>query len=282
MPSSFPTTPALVLLLLSLAGCNAPPQRIFVPVLDASGRTEAELETHVYKPAGSGPFPVAVINHGSSAGQPKATQAWEREAAYLVDKGYAVLAPMRKGRGRSTGQSLESEDRNCDPESWTPGVQDALRDLDATLQWAAAQPWARPHAVLMAGVSRGGFLAVAYAAQGRYRQDVHAVVNFVGGWVAQAEDQCPQDFNLLSFQRLGAQARTPMLWLYGAGDRYYGDDAVRAYAQAFNRAGGQAEFHLVGGIPDNGHALVEHPGRWTRLVDAFLRAHPAPSTPPAP
>lgn len=115
---------------------------------------------------------------------------------------------------------------------------------------------------------------MAYAAEGAYRTDVRQVINVVGGWVAQAEDQCPTDFNAVSFSRFGALTRTPMLWLYGAGDQFYGDSAVRTYSDLFKKAGGQAVFHLIEGIPENGHSVLEYPAKWMPYVDSFLTRPP--------
>jgi dienelactone hydrolase len=206
----------------------------WVPVKDESRqRVEAKLETRIFKPAGDGPFPVAILNHGSAGGNPKATITWDNETEYLVGKGYAVLAPMRRGRGKSSGHSLESEDKNCDVQSWIPGVTASMRDISAVIEFSRTLPFADSHRILLLGVSRGGFLSVAYAAEGQYRDDVRQVINFVGGWVAQAEDRCPTDFNTHSFEKYGAETHVPMLWLYGANDRFYGDESIQTYFRTF-------------------------------------------------
>ena len=271
------TLPALALAATFVAtDCRAETSEM-IPVLGATtGKIQALLETHIYRPAGAGPFPIAILNHGSAGGDPKATSKWEKDGVFLASRGYVVLAPMRRGRGRSTGESPESEDKNCDEESWLSGLADSMRDIDATIDFARTLPGAKPHDVLLLGVSRGGFLSVAYAAQGKYRSDVKGVVNFVGGWVANAEDQCPTDFNLTSFRKFGRLATVPMLWLYGSGDSFYGDEAVTAYARAFRTAGGRATFYLIDGVPENGHWLPSYRGKWEQYVSTFLRAHNAP------
>ena len=67
-----------------------------------------------------------------------------------------------------------------------------------------------------------------------------------------------------------------MLWLYGANDLFYGDAAVHSYVETFTKAGGNASFHLIKGIPKNGHWLPEHPEKWRSLVDDFLQTTNAP------
>jgi len=116
-----------------------------------------------------------------------------------------VVAPMRRGRGRSSGVSLEGEEKNCDLSSWDAGLRAAMRDLDAIIEYAKSLPNADPRRLSLLGVSRGGFLSIAYAAEGKYKASIGSIINFVGGWVAQAEDRCPMDFNAVRFARYGAE-----------------------------------------------------------------------------
>jgi dienelactone hydrolase len=244
---------------------------VFITVSD-HGRVEARLETYVYAPAASGQRPVVILNHGSSSGSPTQTDSWVSEAAYFTSKNFVVLAPMRRGRGRSSGVSLESEDKNCEISSWGAGLETAFRDLDAVIDYAQSLPFADGNRITLVGGSRGGFLSVAYAAEGRERARVRSVINLAGGWVAQAEDQCPTDFNLVSFGKYGRETQTPNLWIYGAGDRLYGDDATHSYAAAFQAAGGNVQFHLVSGV--DGHGLRAYPNSWRPIIDAFLPTDP--------
>jgi dienelactone hydrolase len=263
--------PALVAIGLgALAGCDRPTNPVFISVTD-HGRVEARLETYLYAPTANGRWPVVILSHGASGGSPKASDDWSLEGAYFTSKGYVVLAPMRRGRGKSTGISLESEEKNCDLSSWDGGLQAAFRDLDAVIDYAQSLPFADANRIALVGGSRGGFLSVAYAAEGRERARVRSVINFVGGWVAQAEDQCPADFNLVSFAKYGRETRTPNLWLYGAGDQLYGDDATKSYAAAFQDAGANVQFHLLSGV--DGHGLRAHPDSWRPIVDGFLATH---------
>lgn len=261
---------AFASLVLSLGACGPSVETRFVPVGHASGTPLAQLETRIVRPDGHGPFPVALLLHGASGGHPAYTDPWQDEIAFLNARGYAVVAPMRRGRGRSSGVSAEYETRHCEPGAWDAGLADAHADLDAVLRDAATLPDLDTSRLTLWGVSRGGFLAVHYAATGRHRQAVERVVNFVGGWVAQAEDRCPEDFNRIAFGALGAHPLPPMLWLYGERDAYYGADAPAAYLAAFTAAGGHARFRLVTDLPGNGHELPRHPDRWRADVARFL------------
>jgi len=69
-----------------------------------------KLEAYLYKPEGSGPFPLIVYNHGSA--QP-GDEAREWPAPYIarlfVPAGYALLVPERRGYAKSEGVSFSKE-----------------------------------------------------------------------------------------------------------------------------------------------------------------------------
>src|SRR5580765_4818590 len=156
----------LAICFLTLAGCDRRKNPVFIAVSDR-GRVEARLETYVYAPADAGRRPVVILSHGSSGGSPKLSDDWASEAAYFTSKGYVVLAPMRRGRGSSSGVSLESEEKNCDLSSWAIGLRSAFSDLDAVIEYAQTLTGADASDITLVGVSRGGFLSIAYAAEGR-------------------------------------------------------------------------------------------------------------------
>src|SRR5262249_24994219 len=66
------------------------------------------LQVAIAKPDGNGPFPLVVINHGSTGrgGDPtlfRRTFAPPDTAEYFVRKGFMVAFPQRRGRGKSEG-----------------------------------------------------------------------------------------------------------------------------------------------------------------------------------
>jgi hypothetical protein len=74
------------------------------------------LEATLYRPAGNGPHPALLFNHGSTGGgtvAPSVTMRPSRQARFFVERGFAVLAPMRRGRGGSEGTHAEHEG-TCD------------------------------------------------------------------------------------------------------------------------------------------------------------------------
>lgn len=251
------------------------PNRVQISVApdEAIGQsTPLTLEAFVYKPPGPGRHPVVIFNHGSSGGAPRLSLPAESIASVFVSRGFVVIVPMRRGRGASGGQSLESEDKNCDLGSWAPGLRGAFDDVTAAFDYADTLPYADASRTIVAGVSRGGYLSVAYAAEGVRRSRIVGVVNLVGGWVAQAEDNCPTDFNTVSYSRFGRETQLPQLWIYGDHDPFYLTSSIMAYRDAFQGGGGRLQFRLVGGLAKGGHSLGNQTGAWKEDLDRYLRA----------
>jgi dienelactone hydrolase len=243
-----------------------------IPLVESgSGGARLTLEATLYRPAGDGPHPVLLFNHGSTGrGAIGATVTLRpsRQAPFFVERGFAVLAPMRRGRGASDGEALELEGA-CSSPNLGPGFARAIEDVDAAMAYVRAQPWADPARVVIAGQSRGGILSVAYAAErpGAAR----AVINFAGGWTGDGCDRYGEGFNAPTFTAAGRRVRVPTLWLYAEGDSYYSAASVRRYHEAFAQAGGASTFRLFPDFGRDGHRLVDHVDLWGAAVDQFLR-----------
>jgi dienelactone hydrolase len=234
-------------------------------------RERATLEATLYRPAGDGPHAVLLFNHGSTGGgnvAPSTTMRPSRQAQFFVERGFVVLAPMRRGRGASDGGHQEYEG-TCDPDVLGAGLGRAIEDVDAAMAYLRAQPWADPGRVLVAGQSRGGILSVAYAAV--RSGAVRGVINFAGGWTSQRCDEGGRSFNQATFAAAGGRTRIPMLWLYAEEDGYYSAAWIRRYHEAFTQAGGVATFHLFPAFGADGHRLVDRVELWKVAADDFLR-----------
>jgi dienelactone hydrolase len=270
----------LLTLMTVIVGCAVPvddwaaipPEVVRIPVPETIPGGPITLEGFVYSPRTPGKHPVVVFNHGSADGEPYLNLPASSQAQYFVSRGFVVIVPMRRGRGSSGGVSSEGEDKNCDVTSWEPGLRAATDDITAAVDFATTIPNADTSRILLVGASRGGFLAVAYAASGARREAVVGVINFVGGWVAQAQDDCAEDFNVLKFRSFGQRSPVPQLWLYGDRDPYYSRESILSYARVFEDAGGTVRFELIENVPGNGHSLPEHPDLWGNHVAAYLHS----------
>jgi len=237
------------------------------------------LEVVIDKPPGDGPFPLLVVNHGSTGRGNNPALFTETSsnpvfAAMFVKKGYVVAFPQRRGRGKSEGLYDEgfNVDRTqgyaCDPKQSLPGADRALTDIAAAVEVLRQRPDVAGQPILMAGISRGGILSIAYA--GMHPREVAGVINFVGGWMGEA---CPNasEINVTLFKR-GGTFPHPTLWLYGNHDPFYSLDHSRANFAAFQAAGGKGsffDFEVPGG---NGHMVIYSPPLWTDHVDRYLQA----------
>jgi pimeloyl-ACP methyl ester carboxylesterase len=242
------------------------------------------LETVIFKPNGAGPFPLAVINHGSTGrGRDPALekQTWFAAdlAEFLNERGWMVAFPQRRGRGKSDGLYDEgfSENRKlgyaCDAELSLRGADRALDDVDAAIAALRLRPDVAPLPVLIGGQSRGGVLAVAYA--GLHPAQIFGVINFVGGWLGESCGSASA-VNQALFER-GAHYGRPTIWLYGQGDTFYSIAHSRNNFADFEKSGGQGTFFEFSAVPNPGHFVFRDPELWSgpigKYLDALAEAH---------
>ncbi len=135
----------------------------------------AELETTLYRPAGEGPFPLIIVNHGKESGNPRfqARSRYVVAARELVRRGYAVVVPMRQGFSKSSGSYIGG---GCNLES-NGRVQ--AEDVAAVLVYYAARADIDARRVVVFGQSHGGFTTLAVGALNL--PNVVGLVNFAGG-----------------------------------------------------------------------------------------------------
>jgi dienelactone hydrolase len=248
-----------------------PGERVLIPHLTVrtpDGSRPIRLEATYYPPDGGGPAPLAILTHGSDVGLNQ-LRSWSfsTEAHWLRDNRFAVLALMRRGRGRSEGINGEEDfgrDHDGGLNDVSAGVAQAIEDLDSAIAYGRTLPGVKPGPVLLAGQSRGGFLAMHYA--GLKPGDVLGVVNFSGGWYPYGPVTTPYYENA----GRGAADKVPQLWLYADNDRLYDEPLIREYHQAFTAAGGRARFELIHGVPGDGHLLRLYVDRWRLVANEFL------------
>lgn len=157
------------------------------------------LKGYLWKPAGTGPFPAVLFNHGSggadadhTAGMP-ITQAANTLAPFFVKHGYAFLYPFRRGHGPSASQApfmqdvLGQEEQSRGKEGrqhlqFVLLTTDQLDDVVAALAFLKTVPGIDPHRIALAGHSFGGQLTLLAA---EHDKTVRAAVTFAaaaGSW----------------------------------------------------------------------------------------------------
>lgn len=247
------------------------------------------LSGRICAPAGSGPWPIALLNHGSAASlaeraamQPMACNA--PPVRWFTAHGYLTIMPMRRGFGASGGRVAE-DTCLCAEADFAGAAEAGADDIAASLRAARKLAWARPDGALVVGQSTGGWAALAYA--GRKDAGVRAVVVFAPGRGAKVYPPPRSVFrpDLLeaAAAQLGRAAHIPVLWIVAENDSYFPPDVTTSLFHAFQSSGAMAELHVVNPFFDEGHALYSAPGGadlWGPLIDGFLRAH-APERSPA-
>ncbi|MEO8926591.1 MAG: CocE/NonD family hydrolase [Caulobacteraceae bacterium] len=223
------------------------------------------LQATLYLPPGPGPFPLAVVNHGSD-GKPRDNPRYRGnfQAWYFVSRGYAVVMPMMRGFAGSGGE-LELD--GCDLARM--GLADA-RDLQAVIDDMAQRPEIDASRIVMSGQSFGGWNTLAYGAVADPR--VKALVNFAGGV---ATSVCPDTDRPMArgTERFGKTTRIPSLWFYGDNDHLFAPKVWRAGFTKYAAAGGPAELVAYGVFGEDSHNFLGSGAAlpiWTPKVDALL------------
>ncbi|AIY44015.1 Dienelactone hydrolase-related enzyme [Collimonas arenae] len=228
-----------------------------------------------FKPAGLGPFPLVIINHGRSATDRSkpARFRYIQQVRFFTERGFAVFVPTRLGYG-DTGVEPDPEDSGgCNQKDYAPMAEAASTEVLAVLDYAKRQSYVNPERVLLVGQSVGGYATTATAA--RMPQGLVAAINFAGG-AGGDPDKHPgvpcQGGKLESmYGQFGKSSKAPMLWIYTENDLFFGPKYSQEWYAAFTKAGGQAEYKLMPAFGKNGHLLFSSGTNvWTPVVADFL------------
>ena len=243
-------------------------EKFFIP----SSEADARLEIVAAKPPHEGPHPTIVFNHGSTGrGQNKSlykrTVSPAVAANYFVERGWMILFPQRRGRGKSggiygEGLATDGSGYSCDVDIAIAGFERAVEDMDAVMRHLRARSDVDQERLAIGGVSRGGILAIAYAGM---RPDTFCgAINFNGGWLGRG-CRSHEIVNPRLFER-GGTAGIPTLWLHGSYDQYYRIGHCRENFDRFVAAGGQGKFIAA----PMGHALLFKPALWKSHADQYM------------
>lgn len=251
--------------------------RISATVKDMYNRQETRpVPITIYRPAGDGPFPLFVMNHGRPTTERRAAQGRfrpEYAARYLVAKGFVVLVPMRIGYWETLGNFDPEEGGGCSDKRVEPMSIAASDQVLATVEYAKTLPYVDASRWLVGGVSVGGLTSIATV--GRNPPGLLGGINFSGGTggdpVKTPGHPCgPQQVESY-WGGLAKKSTVPMLWLYWQNDKYWGAEIPKEWHKAWVDGGGKAEFKSFPPAGEDGHAgLTIDMNAWLPVVDEFL------------
>ena len=230
----------------------------------------------LWRPAGKGPFPAILFNHGSGN---RVDAALARERAHLIGSvfakhGYVCLYLFRRGYGLSAGQG-ESQGEVLDRETKARGEEarrrmqvvllttDHLDDVKAGLSFLKSVAGVDTSRIAVAGHSFGGQLALLAAEQDK---TIRAAVTFGAAALSWAEVGTELQQRLLSAVR---NSSAPIFLIHAAND--YSIAPGQAMAAELARLKRSYQLNIyppVGNTPAAGHNAV-HTDIATWEVDVF-------------
>ena len=227
------------------------------------------LHGFLYKPAGNGPFPAVLWNHGSEK-----RPGWLPELAPLfLEKGYVLFIPHRRGQGRSPGEYVMDQ---LDRANQSGGAQVRsrklvelmelhLEDQIAALVYLKSLPEVDPQRMVVAGCSFGGIQTVLMAEKGL---GLRAAVDFAGA--AQNWQHSPDLRERMI--RAAKHAQMPIFFIQAKND--YDVSPSRDLAAEMEKS---AKPHLIQIFPSFGksnqeaHEFCVHGGElWSPQVFSFF------------
>lgn len=174
----------------------------------------------LYRPAGRGPFPVVLFNHGSAPGMLN-NQAFDAIGPVLTARGWVFFAPYRRGQGlsRDVGPYIEDEIAAARAKGGMSLAAETmvrllstehLSDQMAALAWLQSQNFVQPDKIAAMGNSFGGIEVVLGAEQFGYC----AAVDLAGG--AESWDLAPMLRDVMN--RAAQNAKSPILFIQAEND----------------------------------------------------------------
>ncbi|AOW12459.1 hypothetical protein LPB72_08500 [Hydrogenophaga crassostreae] len=234
----------------------------------------------LFLPDGPGPFPLIVFNHGVSI-DPR-SQATARPlvlARQMVARGYAVVAPMRRGFAQTQGSYRYNYcvyHRGIDVDGLgtekDPGMTDETFDLHAFVnEIVGLREVDRSRIVL---VSQSGGFAPVLGYMTMPRSGALGYINFVGGGFS----YCARKDNLALARQAGAalgqKVKRPGLWIYSRQDSFVSAATYRVMFDRFVSVGGEATLVELNPPIDEGHYMIGEEkavSTWWPHVEGYLR-----------
>ncbi|MGY4284232.1 dienelactone hydrolase [Bradyrhizobium sp. LM2.7] len=207
-----------------------------------------------------------------------------RDAAkWFAKRGYLVVAPVGTGYGAAAidipehglyGPFFSKVGKCSNPNFRAPGLAVAQVDL-WIIDYMTAGRRIMPKDVIVIGQSAGGWASIALFSLNP--PQVKAIITFAagrGGRVGgKSNNNCAPDTLVEATREFGRTSRVPMLWIYIENDTFFGPALSKRMHEAFNAAGGKAEYRLLPPFGNEGHFFIGSPDAipiWSPLVAKFL------------
>lgn len=229
------------------------------------------IAAYLYRPAGRGPFPVVIYNHGSRVGSEKNSAPFTFVGQLLSDVGYVALVVERRGYGRSDGAQFGEQvgaDRGA---KFVARLQEETDDVLAAVPYLKTLPYADSGRIAVMGWSLGGIVSVFAASRSTA---FRAAIDQAGGSLTWDGNPAIQK----ALTGAAAKIRIPTLCMVARNDRT--TKAVEAVAQEMKRRGAPAKLVIYPAYteprapkaPAPGHLLFAAPGAyvWRDDVLQFL------------
>ena len=276
-----PVRASAIVCLLFFLGAAAPPQeqppeKPYEEVFYSSGKFR--IQAYLYKPEGTGPFPVVIYNHGSRAGRERTPAPFAFIGKMLAAHGYVALVPERRGYGRSDGPSFSDavgEDRGS---RFVTRLQEETDDVLAAQQFLKTFSFVDGSRMGVMGWSLGGIVAV-FAAS---RSEVLRIVVDQAG-AALTWDSSPAIQKAL--KQAAASIRVPLLAMDADNDRT--TDAIKAVVKELEKHHVPAKLIIYpaylppepAGRIAPGHLIFAAPGAhiWQADLEQFLAQYLGPA-----
>lgn len=233
-------------------------QEWWVPSLD----TDIAARALLFRPAGAGPFRLAVIAHASTQNVLRRAQMPQPEyralAAFLVARGFAVLVPERLGHGATGGHYVEDQG-GCDEADYARAGHATAEEISLALDYLQRQDFIRKDAAVVIGHSAGGWGALALA--NADPKHISAITVFAPGRGGHANDEpnkvCAPQTLVAAAAKFGKAARIPVTSLVAANDSYFSPAFSLGLADAFRSGGGKDDFRTLPAVGGEGHWMIE-------------------------
>ena len=243
----------------------------------SSGRT---LRGYLYRPAGAGPFPAVVWNHGISAKRAPEPNPLAKLGAYYREHGYVLFLPHRRGFGLSPGEYFEDV-----LVSAKPAQRDAVmgrlleehqEDVQAAVRYVKSLPFVASDRIVMAGLSHGGIQTV--LAAGVEGLGIRAAITFGAGAHQWDRHASLREKMTAAVRRL----QVPLFMLQAENDPTH--HAIEALGQALKSTAvthRTTMYPAFGDTPEEAHAGFACRGMsvWGKDVLAFIEEALNPAKP---